>query len=152
MPREELPFAIQSALDSKHEDELNDMLAKLFEQKCKELQEEIMQLMEQKLNMQGLIIKDSKDSLELVIDIEQRATSNSPMDENLRKQSAQVREELKTKMERQQKDLDLEFKKKEQKLDRETSERMLNNENQKIQWLKDAQLKEKKEILEKHLP
>ena len=152
VPREELPFAIQSALDSKHEDELNDMLAKLFEQKCKELQEEIMQLMEQKLNMQGLIIKDSKDSLELVIDIEQGATSNSPMDENLRKQSAQVREELKTKMERQQKDLDLEFKKKEQKLDRETSERMLNNENQKIQWLKDAQLKEKKEILEKHLP
>lgn len=55
-------------------------------------------------------------------------------------------------MERQQKDLDLEFKKKEQKLDRETSERMLNNENQKIQWLKDAQLKEKREILEKHLP
>jgi len=85
VPREELPFAIQSALDSKHEDELNDMLAKLFEQKCKELQEEIMQLMEQKLNMQGLIIKDSKDSLELVIDIEQRATTNSPMDENLRK-------------------------------------------------------------------
>jgi uncharacterized protein YpiB (UPF0302 family) len=38
VPREELPFAIQKALDTKHEQEMNDLLAKLFEQKCKELQ------------------------------------------------------------------------------------------------------------------
>jgi len=35
--RDELGFAVQKALDQKHEQELNDMLAKLFEQKCKEL-------------------------------------------------------------------------------------------------------------------
>ncbi len=46
------------------------MLAKLFEQKCKELQEEIFHMIEEKMHMQGLIIKESKDSLELVLEME----------------------------------------------------------------------------------
>jgi hypothetical protein len=37
VPQEELPFAIQRALDVKHEAELEDILAKLLEQKCKDL-------------------------------------------------------------------------------------------------------------------
>ena len=38
VPREELAFAIQQAIDVKQEAELNDLLARLFEQKCQELQ------------------------------------------------------------------------------------------------------------------
>lgn len=75
VPKEELPFAIQRAIDVKHEAELEDLLAKLLEQKCKELQEEIFGLIEHKMHLQGLIIKESKDSLELVIEIESKATS-----------------------------------------------------------------------------
>ena len=37
VPREELPFALAQAIDAKHEAELNDLLAKLFEKKCQEL-------------------------------------------------------------------------------------------------------------------
>ena len=73
LPREEVAFAIQRAIDQKQEAELNDMLAKLFEQKCKELQDEIFHLIEEKLHMQGVILKESKDSLELLIDMEENA-------------------------------------------------------------------------------
>jgi hypothetical protein len=52
---------------------LNDMLSKLFEQKCKELQDEIFHLIEERLHMQGVILKDSKDSLDLLIDLEDNA-------------------------------------------------------------------------------
>jgi hypothetical protein len=41
------------------------MLAKLFEQKCKDLQEEIFHLIEEKMLMQAVILKDSKDYLNL---------------------------------------------------------------------------------------
>ncbi len=77
VPKEELPYAIQKALDVKHEAELNDMLAKLFEQKCKELQEEIFHLIEQRMQMQNVIIKENQDSLELILDIESKLTGNS---------------------------------------------------------------------------
>ncbi len=49
--REQLAFTIQQVIDAKQEAELNDLLAKLFEQKCKELQEEIFMLMERKIHM-----------------------------------------------------------------------------------------------------
>ena len=51
VPREQLAFAIQHVIYAKQEAELNDLLAKLFEKKCKELQEEIFMLMERKIHM-----------------------------------------------------------------------------------------------------
>lgn len=50
MPREELAYSITQLIDAKQEAELNDLLAKLFEQKCKELQAEIFMLMESKIH------------------------------------------------------------------------------------------------------
>jgi hypothetical protein len=60
--------------------ELNDMLSKLFEQKCKELQDEIFHLIEERLHMQNVILKESKDSLDLLIDLEDNAKGDSDAD------------------------------------------------------------------------
>ena len=92
---------------------MNDLLAKLFEQKCKELQEEIFHLIEEKMHMQNAIIKESKDSLELVIDIESKATGNSEGDKKLREQAAKLREAAKKKEEKALADLEMQFKIKE---------------------------------------
>jgi hypothetical protein len=46
------------------------------------------------MHVQGLILKESKDSLELVIELENRATGDTPTDEALRKQAAQIRENI----------------------------------------------------------
>ena len=37
VPPEELPYAVQRTLEEKQEAELNELLVKLFEMKCKEL-------------------------------------------------------------------------------------------------------------------
>ncbi len=95
IPREELPFGISKAIEVKHEQELNDMLAKLFEQKCKELQEEIFHLIEEKMHMQGLIIKESKDSLELVIEMEDKAVGDTEHEKAIREKAAKIREAVK---------------------------------------------------------
>ncbi len=63
-----------------------------------------------------------------------------------------MRETAQRKHDRALQELELQFKQKEQKLDREVSARLYEEENRKLQWLKEEQLKEKKEIMEKHLP
>lgn len=152
VPKEELPYAILKAIETKQEDELNDMLAKLFEQKCKDLQEEVFHLIEEKMFMQAAILKDSKDSLELVLDMESRATSDSEVDKKLREKAAMLRQGAKQKEEKALHDLENSFRLKEQALDREVSERYYDLESQKLQWLKEEQLKEKREIMDKYLP
>jgi hypothetical protein len=76
------------------------MLAKLFEQKCKDLQEEIFHLIEEKMLMQAVILKDSKDSLELVLEIETKATSDSECDKKLLDKASKLREAAKNKEEK----------------------------------------------------
>ena len=66
LPADELPYAIQRALDEKHEAELSDMLVELFELKCRELQDEVFNLLEEKLHKQGVIQKEAKDKVEQV--------------------------------------------------------------------------------------
>lgn len=152
VPKEELPYAILKAIETKQEEELNDMLAKLFEQKCKDLQEEIFHLIEEKMLMQAVILKDSKDSLELVLEIETKATSDSECDKKLRDKASKLREAAKNKEEKALQDLENSFKLKEQALDRVVSERFFDLESQKLQWLKSEQLMEKREIMDKYLP
>ena len=60
------------------------MLAKLFEQKCKELQEEIFHLIEEKMHIQGVIIKESKDSLDLLIEMEENSQGDTQADKEAR--------------------------------------------------------------------
>ncbi len=49
-------------------------------------------------------------------------------------------------------DLDFEFRKKELELDKMVSQKRFEAENKKLQELKEAQLAEKKQLLDKHLP
>lgn len=104
------------------------------------------------MHMQGVILKEHKDSLELVLDMEEKANSGSQVDENLRKQAGILKEQALAKKERALQELEMDFRKKEAQMDRTVSERLFVTETQKMQWLKEEQLKEKKEIMDRHLP
>jgi hypothetical protein len=70
LTKEELPFAVQKALDDKHSEELNDMLMNLFEEKAKELKDEVLALLEEKLSKESIVKKDINDKLDVVDTVE----------------------------------------------------------------------------------
>ena len=49
---EEIPSAVERLIDDKHQKELEDLLLKLYEQKCVELKEEVLAMMEEKIAKQ----------------------------------------------------------------------------------------------------
>jgi len=58
---EEIPAAIERLVDDKHQKELEDLLLKLYEQKCVELKEEVLAMMEEKVAKQQELRKASED-------------------------------------------------------------------------------------------
>lgn len=128
------------------------MLSKLFEQKCKELQDEIFHLIEERLHMQGVILKESKDSLELIIDLEDNAKGDSDADKVVREKIKEAKERIKVKEQRALADLEMQTKMKECEVERRLADRMLNIEAERLTWLKEEQLMEKKYIFDKYLP
>lgn len=104
------------------------------------------------MHLQGVILKESKDSLELVIEMERQATGDSQIDQNLRKQASEMREAAKEREKKTLQDLDNAFKKKEHDIDKSVSQRMFQIENKRLQELKESQLREKREMMDKHLP
>ena len=91
LPQNELAYGIQRALDEKHEAELNDILVDLFEQKCKELQEEVFNLLEEKLHKQAEIKKETQDKVEIL----DRALAKT-QDEETKKKLEDAKEMVKT--------------------------------------------------------
>jgi hypothetical protein len=104
------------------------MLSKLFEQKCKELQDEIFHLIEERLHMQGVILKESKDSLELLIDLEDNAKGDSDADKLVREKLKEAKERIKVKEQRALADLEIQTKMKECEVERRLADRMFNIE------------------------
>lgn len=58
---EEIPAAIERLIDDKHQKELEDLLLKLYEQKCVELKEEVLAMMEEKIAKQQELRKNAAD-------------------------------------------------------------------------------------------
>ena len=113
------------------------MLAKLFEQKCKELQDEIFHLIEERLHMQGVILKESKDSLELLIDLEEHSKGDSQTDKQAREKIQEAKERIKTKEQKALADLEMQTKMKECEVERRVADRMLAIEAKRVTWLKE---------------
>lgn len=104
------------------------MLSKLFEQKCKELQDEIFHLIEERLHMQGVILKESKDSLELLIDLEDNAKGDSDADKLVREKLQEAKERIKAKEQKALADLEMQTKMKECEVERRLADRMFSIE------------------------
>jgi len=58
---EEIPAALERVVDDKHQKELEDLLLKLYEQKCVELKEEVLAMMEEKVAKMQELRKGAAD-------------------------------------------------------------------------------------------
>lgn len=58
---EEIPAALERIIDDKHQKELEDLLLKLYEQKALELKEEMLNMMEEKIQKQQDVRKQAAD-------------------------------------------------------------------------------------------
>lgn len=61
MTDEEIPAAIEKMVEEHHSRELQDLLLKIYEQKCVELKEEILAMMQEKIARQQLARKNNHD-------------------------------------------------------------------------------------------
>lgn len=61
MPPEKIPAAIERLIEDKHQKELEDLLLKLYEQKAMELKEEVLNMMEEKVQRQQDARKTAAD-------------------------------------------------------------------------------------------
>ena len=114
MTPEEIPAAIERLIDDKHQKELEDLLLKLYEQKAIELKEEMLAMMEEKVQKQQDARKtanDRKKGLEALIQRE-----SDP--EKKQKYQSQI-DDINKNMESELKDIDDEYTKLEGKITRE---------------------------------
>ena len=61
MSESEVPAAIEKLIDEKHSRELQDLLLKMYEQKCVELKEEVLNMMQEKIARQQMARKNNHD-------------------------------------------------------------------------------------------
>lgn len=61
MPSEKIPAAVERLIDDKHQKELEDLLLKLYEQKAMELKEEVLNMLEEKIQKQQERRKAAED-------------------------------------------------------------------------------------------
>eukprot|EP00347_Sterkiella_histriomuscorum_P023897 403333008 len=122
------------------------MLVELFELKCRQLQDEVFNLLEEKLHKRGIIQKEAKDKLDQVQQLQQDC-KDPEMKEKLQK----IAEKLKQDEAKDLQNLEWEYKAKEQHVEANVTGRLIDKENQRLLWLKEQQLQEKKEIYALHL-
>lgn len=63
-----------------------------------------------------------------------------------------MREQVKAKEAKALEEMEFDYRKRELEVDRKVSQRRFEAENQRLQALKEAQIKEKKELLDRHMP
>lgn len=130
---EEIPAAVERLIDDKHQKELEDLLLKLYEQKCIELKEEVLAMMEEKLAKQQELRKGAQDR-KTGIDAIISRTHDPP---ELEKQE-QRKKDIDAKLEQDLKDLDDEYVKQEGKINRDVQKRCQERE---VSWIQDLQSK-----------
>lgn len=97
LPPEEIPAAVERVIDDKHQKELEDLLLKLYEQKCVELKEEVLAMMEEKVAKQQVLRKtaqDRKQGIDAIISRTNEPTQVAKLEEQKTKIDAQLDKDL----------------------------------------------------------
>ena len=115
---EEIPAAIERLIDDKHQKELEDLLLKLYEQKCVELKEEVLAMMEEKVAKQQELRKAADDRKRGIDAIISRLNEPAEVAKYEKKKA-----EIDAKLEDDLRDIENDYARKEAKIMREVQER-----------------------------
>ena len=144
---EEIPAAVERLIDDKHQKELEDLLLKLYEQKCIELKEEVLAMMEEKIAKQQELRKqatDRKRGIDAII-----SRTHEPME--LQKLN-EKKKDIDNKLEKDLLETENEYMRREAQINRDVQKRNNEREIRYIEELQEKQIEEKNEILLEHLP
>lgn len=144
---EEIPAAVERLIDDKHQKELEDLLLKLYEQKCVELKEEVLAMMEEKIGKQQELRKSAEDRKRGIDAIIARTHEPSEIEKLEHK-----KKDIDMKLEKDLLDQENQFMRKEAQIMREVQKRTQDREVRYIEELQEKQLVEKQEIFNTHLP
>lgn len=123
------------------------MLLKLYEQKCVELKEEVLAMMEEKVAKQQELRKNAADRKRGIDAIISRTHEPTEL-----KKLEQKKADIDSKLEKDISDIEVEFMRKEAQITKEVQKRCQDREVSFIADLQEKQIQEKQEIFSQHLP
>ena len=144
---EEIPAAVERLVDDKHQKELEDLLLKLYEQKCVELKEEVLAMMEEKIAKQQELRKnaaDRKRGIDAIISRTHEPTELAKLE--------QRKKDIDSKLDKELLDIENEYMRKEAQITRDVQKRCQDREVSYIADLQEKQIQEKQEIFSQYLP
>lgn len=147
MKADEIPAAIENLVYQKHQQELEDLLLALFESKAIELKEEILAMLEEKLQKTTAIEKQYGDKLKGIDALIETLPDGDEKNKLIKKRKSTEEDKKRELIE-----TDLLYKKQEAQLTKDIQERCLDRENEAVERLQKDQLLEKRMIFHKYLP
>ena len=138
---EEIPSAVERLIDDKHQKELEDLLLKLYEQKCVELKEEVLAMMEEKIAKQQELRKgaaDRKKGIDAIISRTHEPTELVRLE--------QKKKDIDNKLDKDLLDIENDYMRKEANITREVQQRTQDREVKYISDLNESQIEEKQQI------
>ena len=126
---------------------MEDLLLKLYEQKCVELKEEVLAMMEEKVAKQQELRKNAADRKRGIDAIISRTHEPTEL-----KKLEQKKADIDSKLEKDIGDIEVEYMRKEAQITKEVQKRCQDREVSFIADLQEKQIQEKQEIFSQHLP
>ena len=126
---------------------MEDLLLKLYEQKCVELKEEVLAMMEEKVAKQQELRKNAADRKRGIDAIISRTHEPTEL-----KKLEQKKADIDNKLEKDIGDIEVEYMRKEAQITKEVQKRCQDREVSFIADLQEKQIQEKQEIFSQHLP
>lgn len=139
---EEIPAAVERLIDDKHQKELEDLLLKMYEQKCVELKEEVLAMMEEKIAKQQELRKNTEDRKRGIDAIISR--THEPIE---LKNLEQKKKDIDMKLDKDLLEIENEYMRKEGHIKKEVQQRTQDREVNYIADLHEKQIQEKQDIL-----
>lgn len=147
MSESEVPAAVEKLVEENQSRELQDLLLKIYEQKCVELKEEVLNMMQEKIARQQLARKNNHDRKRGIDAILSRV-----MDPKERQRLEAQKEKCDVELAKEIENIEQEYVKMEQDITVRIQKKSLDRENEKVAQLQEEQLKEKNLIFAKLLP
>lgn len=132
MSENEIPAAIEKLVEEHHSRELQDLLLKIYEQKCVEMKEEILAMMQEKIARQQLARKNFHDRKRGIDAIMSRV-----MDQAERKRLDGVKEQCDVELAKELNQIEMDFKQIEADLTVRVQKKALVRENDKVAQLQE---------------
>lgn len=152
-PDDELPAAVLGALEDKQQGELEDLLKRLYAQRARELKDQILALLEEKVQGQGVIGKNFRarnEAADALLGGVAKAAGGE-VDPIVEKKHKATKERLAAEEKQELQELEKDYQVKKAGVERALQAKALAAENEQLEALRAKQLAEKERVVQERL-